>query len=479
MLLKETMLSLLFILAITITFQAHSQVKMGDNPNTIDSNSLLEMESGSQGVLIPRMALNDASTEDPMTAPVPEGMMIYNDGGSEQEGFYYWDGSQWRLLLTSLNSNVRDNHVLVKSASDLPAPSGGIITLSSNVVYEINGTIFLTDQIDPNEAYIIGQDVNSDRLIYTSSSGALFTGNNGGTIKTVTLAATPAGSQIFDLEDLTATKTVVIRDCIVANSDDIGLIKGYNVVFGSIINFSGNKNGITYENITHLLLENMAWFFNNSNTFETFVGTFSIIEKLGGFSEPLAISSATAVDVTGVASISNGEIKNTAFTGSGTRVNGTFTKQWEVESTGIDTETDDVASGNVYISSPTLTTIASLNTPVKISGITIATNLFRFTSPANNRMMYDGTKTRKFETIASLSISSSSNNKNFSFYLAKNGSILPESKQQRKMSSSGDIGALSLTGIVSLAPGDYVEVWVENNTDATDITIQSMNLSIK
>ncbi|MEI2737931.1 MAG: hypothetical protein V9F01_04010 [Chitinophagaceae bacterium] len=40
-----------------------AQVKIGDNPGTINSNSLLEMESTNKGFLPPRLALNSISSD--------------------------------------------------------------------------------------------------------------------------------------------------------------------------------------------------------------------------------------------------------------------------------------------------------------------------------------------------------------------------------------------------------------------------------
>ena len=78
-----------------------------------------------------------------------------------------------------------------------------------------------------------------------------------------------------------------------------------------------------------------------------------------------------------------------------------------------------------------------------------------------------------------MSITAATNNKRYSFYFAKNGTILPESKQSRKIANGLDIGAIALSGVVELAPNDYVEVWVENINDTTTITAESLNLILK
>ncbi|MBL7931263.1 MAG: hypothetical protein JNL60_05160, partial [Bacteroidia bacterium] len=190
-------------------------------------------------------------------------------------------------------------------------------------------------------------------------------------------------------------------------------------------------------------------------------------------------NSATAEDVSGITSVNAASIKVVMFVGTGTYINGTFSNNWEVESTGLTTQKDDVASGNIYISSTASTTFAAVNSPVKIQGTTTSANLFRVSSSVNNRLVYTGNKTKRFAVICSLSSIASGNNKNFSFYISKNGSVLPESKQLMKCSSSVDRGSITLSCTVSLSTNDYIEVWCENNTDATALSVESLNLAIK
>jgi hypothetical protein len=471
--------SLLFSAAIVCgVLTSNAQIKIGDNPNTINPNSLVEMESTNKGLLAPRVALTDVNSVSPLTGTVPAGMIVYSTGGAVTDGFYFWSGSKWLAVQSS--DNARSNYVLVKSAADLPAPVGGIITLAAGTTYEVNGTIILTSKINLNGCYLVGADATNDKLVYTPATGEMFTGTKGGSVKTLTLTAATTGAKLFNL-DMGATETMLMRDCNVFGCKDIGLIKGGNIVFFSVINYAGNTNGITYQNNSTLLLDNTAWFSNNAGTFEKFVGTFNLIEKLGGFCQPMATSSATALDVTGITSIvEGGNLKNTAFIGTGTKVAGTFSKKWEVEAAGLNTEKDATATGTLYVSSSATTTIATANTPVKIAGTTTATELARFTSPANNRLMYDGTKTRTFIVTAAISASGTSSSNVYSFYIFKNGAEITASRQRTKVSSTvGDVQIITIVCTVTLSPGDYVEVWTENNSSAIDINVQNMTLSIK
>jgi uncharacterized protein (DUF2345 family) len=57
--------------------------------------------------------------------------------------------------------------------------------------------------------------------------------------------------------------------------------------------------------------------------------------------------------------------------------------------------------------------------------------------------------------------------------------IIPESRQDIKVVSSTDQVSLTISSRISLAPGDYIEVWVANQTATSDVTVQTMNLSME
>ncbi|QNA44863.1 hypothetical protein [Lacibacter sediminis] len=388
------------------------------------------------------------------------------------------DGANWNIMSSGI-VKARNNFVLVQSTADLPAPVAGIITLVSGTTYEINGTIVLTSKINLNGCYLIGKDANNDKLIYSPSSGELFTGTKGGTIKTLTLVASTTGSKLFNL-DLGSTESLLVRDNIIASCKDVGLVKGGNIIFFSVVSYVGNTTGITYENNNNLLLDNMAWFSTNAGTFEKLVGSFGVIEKLGGFSHSMSSLSATGIDVSGITSISDaGNLKNTAFLGTGTKVNGSFSSKWEVEAPGLTTEKDDVATGNLYLTSANATSFSGVNTPTKVLGTTTAVGLFRVSSATNNRLVYDGSKTRRFSVTGSVSVTSSSANKYFSFYIYKNGVKLPESEQAMRLSTGVDKGSLTITCTVQLSTNDYIEIWAENTSDGSSMTVETLNLTIK
>ena len=94
--------TLLFI-ALFAPFLMQAQVKIGNNPTSVNSNSLLELETTNKGLLMPRLALVATNDPSPLAAFVA-GMTVYNTASAGTApntvypGFYYSDGTQWVLL---------------------------------------------------------------------------------------------------------------------------------------------------------------------------------------------------------------------------------------------------------------------------------------------------------------------------------------------------------------------------------------------
>jgi hypothetical protein len=285
---------------------------------------------------------------------------------------------------------------------------------------------------------------------------------------------------VFNINAANANKNLLVQNCYMLACGSVGTIQGVGgTIFFTNVAYFYNTNGVTFQNSGNVLMNNTLWDQTNYNVYEKFVGSFNVIQILGGDRLVSSANSATALHISGITTVNAASIKVAMYVGTGTFVTGSFSNAWEVESTGLNTEKDDVAAGNLYMISAVTTVISAVNTPVKIAGTTTATNLFRVTSPANNRLTYTGTKQKRFQVICSLTATQVSTNKYFSFYIAKNGVILPESRQEVKIINSTDQGPVTLSCTVPLSPNDYVEVWVENETSSTDLTVQTLNLSIR
>jgi hypothetical protein len=111
-----------------------AQVKITDRVDvTMNANSLLELESTNKGLLIPRVAINNLNQADPLTAPVPTGMLVYSTGGLVPDGFYYWNGSKW-IDLTLTETPLTKSVSTTLSKTETFVLASGDITLTLPVV---------------------------------------------------------------------------------------------------------------------------------------------------------------------------------------------------------------------------------------------------------------------------------------------------------------------------------------------------------
>lgn len=136
---KLPLKTLLLLLFLCCNYSSLAQVGIGTtSPN---SSSILDVTSTDKGLLTPRMT----STERIAIATPADGLLVYD---TTESAFYYYKVSVW----TRMDSEKRNNHKLIKSAADLGeelANGGGSeYLLSSNTLYEINGTILLTQSIN-------------------------------------------------------------------------------------------------------------------------------------------------------------------------------------------------------------------------------------------------------------------------------------------------------------------------------------------
>ena len=478
------------ILFLSFLVCGFSYAQVGIGTTNPDPSSMLDITSDSQGLLAPRM---DTADRNAIANPA-EGLLVFD---TDEDAFYYYDttGSTW--IKIQANNVERDNYKLVKSEADLSDEFDGTkYTLQPNFLYEINGQIDLQGPIDLNTAYVSGRDANED--ILARASGDVFAGNTGGSIRNVTISSgtNSASGTAFNITGPgTPTSSLLIQNTIIANKAEVGTISGLGLFFGNIVQFVGNTDGITYTDIDKLLLNNQAWLSNNGGVYETLSGDFNLIQKVSGFSQ--VVGAIAAVDVTGITNISGDAVmKSVVFSGGGNYVNGNspytgynFTTDWTVDCPGIQRESDDVAGGNFYYNGDLTTGFAqtiSSGTAVKVlgNGSTTANSLFRFTAPTDNRLTYQGTKTRNFQINASLSVRVNGGGGDFyAFVIAKDGVLITESNSIVYIPNSTNIQSVSINAIVSMTPGEYIEIYTQrltgNGGSNTDVlTVFSENLSI-
>ncbi|MFV8356821.1 hypothetical protein ACNQGB_11645 [Flavobacterium sp. XS1P32] len=488
---KVLQVSMLFFLILTTNVFA----QVGIGTVTPNASSVLDITSTTQGMLTPRMT----TAQRTAIASPADGLMVYD---TDLKAFHYYNSSTatWTVMNSAASGRlkfkrIRSTDVLATVlATELAAGGGAKYVLDSATHYEINGIVTFNFPIDLNNASLIGIDTNEDILFKTS--GFLFDGASGGVVKNLTIAG---GSSVFNLIGSGNTQGLIFRDCIVSGSANVGTISGFALVFFSIVNYLGNTTGITYTNCSRVLLSNTAWFGNNAGTFEKFTGTFSLLQKQGGFSE--VNGAATGVDVsTNPAITGDAVMESVVFTGTvstGKYVNGytvgtysgyNFNNNWNVRCAGIPTEGDSFATGSVHLdrvpASPS-GTLPDTNATYKVPGTTISSNLFRMDGATANRLVYLGKKSRTFSVSASISFEGDNGSTDLLFYFVKSAAggtpiTLITSSETFIDSNNTNIQSIAVLGTVTLANGEYVELCIRRLNGSNKLfTFRSYNMSIK
>ncbi len=96
---KNSVILLSISLIFISTLNCFSQVSISKELGQVAHESaLLDLKSEDKGLLIPRVELVDISNNNnPINEPAI-GLLVYNKQGALDEGFYYWNGSEWTMI---------------------------------------------------------------------------------------------------------------------------------------------------------------------------------------------------------------------------------------------------------------------------------------------------------------------------------------------------------------------------------------------
>ena len=118
----------------------------------------------------------------------------------------------------------------------------------------------------------------------------------------------------------------------------------------------------------------------------------------------------------------------------------------------------------------TNTVISSTATPVKVAGTFIVGAEAGYTGDTTGRITHTGNTARHIiNAIISLSVTSGTNHR-VSMYIAKNGTVLNNTKTTAT-TSSGLYRSLATFANLELDDGDYVEIFVRNESTTDDLIV--------
>lgn len=135
------------------------------------------------------------------------------------------------------------------------------------------------------------------------------------------------------------------------------------------------------------------------------------------------------------------------------------------------------AAGEMYISTPVMTSLTLVDTYYKALGTTTSGELRGFTD-GNGRLTYtDVTSDRICLVTGAMSLMSDEVNNVITAKLYINGLPHDSSAISVKLLQIGDIDTMTMVALATLQPGDYIEVWIASDKAAVKVTVTGLTFT--
>lgn len=373
---------------------------------------------------------------------------------------------------------ARQNYIVVNELSDFPTPVGGVITLASGVIYEINGTVDIgTNRIDASAVLCLrGLCPEQDRLLCNNASALITTT---GSLDMGFLTLINSGGPVLDASATTAN-TFITRSLRIRNSVSVGTIQGYGVIALRRLVVTGCSDGFTIDGTNGFVVFGPLLSTSNLGTF-----TFLTIPNTAAVSSVLmsgmSIDSAagqTALNIDAAALISErGIVVDSSFTGAGTALTGITKSQLGWQFRGNSGILDSRNIGEIVISGNALETTINVVDQFESINATFSDGLLERFTRAGDTLTYQGDNDVEVQIIANLNvIGVGTGDKTAVARLLLNGSPVG-------ITGLGFVDNVRNQNLIPLASltisnGDTVSIEITNQTNTNNLIVEDMLLSV-
>lgn len=393
-----------------------------------------------------------------------------------------WQNLKVNSIHTLEGISINSHYKIIASLNDLPSPVAGVISLEP-ITYVIAGNIDLDGNrlLTTGSTTLVGGSSETSSITSTGLSAGipLITSHYTLAIQFLTIKGVDTAISIDGNGSTVALDWTGVNFTNIPNIGTINKCENFIYTKGAFL----NSQGLIFDGIHGTIGFNNSLFQGDGsagNIIEI-TATANIIRRFRIiYSSIIAFGSTVGLNVSPSATIGNEQyiLDTVNFSGGGTYLSGVLSndnKALFLNCVGIDNSGD--ISQYYMNNNATTTVIAVANTPYKVLGTTTSAPVTqKFTNTAN-RATYVGALMRYFKITATLSALSGNNNQ-IGCYIAKNGTVLPESEIYITCNGSGRAEAAMIQTLAFLSNGDYIEIFVENSTTSNNITVTDLNVVI-
>lgn len=396
---------------------------------------------------------------------------------------YHADGAGSGTFLAPMGAKSVIVHVL----SDLPAASGGKITLAANTLYFFGDSVNIgTDFLQ----FSAGSGIEApaaftSTITYTGTVPMLQGADVNATIDDITLSC--ANSDVYSWVDTGGggNSIVLISDVLVVACKAVGTFDDINtlVVDGSTVVSCTDGIAILGNSMLGFRLTSLSML----STDTSYIGidvTGATIQTVN-IDGVILTGGAGSIGLKGDAASANiaanfiANVSNVQFQGVTTPLSGITIDdfRWNFQGNGevADTMPDALSS----LTGNATATVLAIGVPTLVAGTWSLERSSQYTTTTGGRATYNGERDLVTPIDASVVINpASGTNKSIRVFIALNGTEITNSGMSVNI-SSGDPKEISVPWQVNLTTGDFIEVFIENETDSVNCTVADATLRLR
>ena len=377
--------------------------------------------------------------------------------------------------------------IFVSEPADFGAITNNRVTPDSDFLYMIDGTVDMGSvsiEVSDGGLSLAGLNGGRDVMVLTSSADnyTMFVSPSGGysgdiVIESMSLTTNGTSSQVFDLDNDGNSNAIDITGVNFTDCTSLGHLTDYRQLLLNNVGFIFIDDGLTFNGdwsglavVTSIVIGFPAATLFKEGTSLAFDGSVRSDINFNSVNSASILFDFQESNITSKGGFSLNNVRTTATDAvpnfQSSSVYARFRNCIGIKNTYV--------GGQWYISSASVTTINTISVPEKIAGTTTYNDMQWFSQTTNNAFVYDGDQTIDVEIKGNLSFTGT-NGDVINIYVrlwddsASSYVDLSETAGST-LNASGRAEGVSFNAIGTMDNSDRIELWVENDSGARDVT---------